>query len=273
MAERFEIPQEVFDKAPRLNLTRRGIIKGLAAGTMFPIVAGCATIEQTDAQLAQLSASAWADLKAQTPVSRDSRLVGPVMETWNQLVSGTPKANEPWDVQVFDSEAVNAFVMPGNRVGIYRGIVDLTENMDQLSSVLGHEVGHAVNQHAAQRAQRAQFAQIGALAGQVAIGTVAGSGRISQAQAQSMAALGGAALQFGVILPFSRGHELEADKLGVDYMNTSGFSVKEAPRLWELMAAQSEGQRPPEFMSTHPDPRCRASDLRAYINEKGYDVV
>jgi len=273
MEERFEIPQEVFDKAPRINLTRRGIIKGLAAGTMFPIVAGCATVAQTDAQLAQVSAQAWSQLKAETPISRDRQLIGPVMETWNQLVSGTPKANEPWDVQVFDSGAVNAFVMPGNRVGIYRGIVDLTENMDQLSSVLGHEVGHAVNQHAARRAQRGQLAQIGLLAGQIAIGTAAGAGRLSQAQAQNMAALGGAAVQFGVILPFSRSHELEADRLGVDYMHASGFSVKEAPRLWELMAKQSQGQRPPEFMSTHPDPLRRASDLRSYINQQGYDVV
>lgn len=273
MEDVFQIPQEVLDKAPRINLTRRGIIKGLAAGTMFPIVAGCATVAQTDAQLADLSASAWADLKSQTPQSRDSRLVGPVMETWNQLVAGTPKANEPWDVTVFDSDTVNAFVMPGNRVGIYRGIVDLTENMDQLSSVLGHEVGHAVNQHAARRAQRAQIAQLGLIAGQIAIGTAAGAGGISQAQAQSMAALGGAAVQFGVILPFSRQHELEADKLGVDYMHNSGFSVAQAPRLWELMAAQSEGRRPAEFMSTHPDPLRRAADLRAYINAQGYDLV
>jgi len=273
MTDRFEIPQEVFDKAPHIKLTRRGVIKGLAAGTMFPIVAGCATVAQTDAQLAELSATAWADLKAQTPQSRDSRLVGPVMETWNQLVAGTPKANEAWDVSVFDSDTVNAFVMPGNRVGIYRGIVDLTENMDQLSSVLGHEVGHAVNQHSARRAQRTQLAQIGLAAGQIAIGSVAGAGGLSQAAAQNMSQLGGAAVQFGVILPFSRGHELEADKLGVDYMHNSGFAVKEAPRLWELMAAQSEGQRPAEFMSTHPDPLRRAADLRSYINEKGYDVV
>lgn len=273
MTEKFEIPQEVFDKAPRLQLSRRAIIKGLAAGTMFPIIAGCASVAETDAQLAQLSASAWADLKAQTPVSRDSRLVGPVMETWNQLVAGTPKANEPWDVQVFEDSAVNAFVMPGNRVGIYRGIVDLTENMDQLSSVLGHEVGHAVNQHSAKRARQSQLAQFGALAGQVALGTVASTGRISAQQAQTMAQLGLVGVQFGVILPFSRSHELEADKLGVDYMHNSGFSVKEAPRLWELMAAQSEGQRPAEFMSTHPDPLRRASDLRDYINAQGYDVV
>ena len=89
----------------------------------------------------------------------------------------------------------------------------------------------------------------------------------------SLAALGGAALQFGVVLPYSRNHETEADKLGVDYMHNAGYSVREAPRLWDLMAAQSEGQRPPEIMSTHPDPVNRAAALRQYINDKGYDVV
>lgn len=269
MTDRFEIPQEVLDKAPRLNLTRRGIIKGLAAGTMFPIVAGCATLEQTDTQLAAVSASAWADLKASTPISTNPRLVEPVMDTWNRLVAGTPKATEPWDVTVFDSDAVNAFVMPGNRVGIYRGIVEVTENMDQLSSVLGHEVGHSVRQHAAQRVQRTQLAQIGLLAGQVAIGSSPALNRYGR----ELGALGGAGVQFGVILPFSRGHELEADKLGVDYMYATGFDVKEAPRLWEVMAAQSQGQRQPEFMSTHPDPLRRADDLRGYINQRGYDIA
>lgn len=269
MDDRIEIPQEVFDKAPRINLSRRGIIKGLAAGTMFPIIGGCVSVDALDAQLADLSASAWTDLKAQTPISTDRRLNSSVMGTWERLVSGTPKAQEQWDVTVFDSDTVNAFVMPGNRVGIYRGIVDLSENNDQLSSVLGHEVGHSVNKHAAQRAQRAQYAQIGLLAGQIAIG----SSETLSRYGGELAALGGAAVQFGVILPFSRQHELEADKLGVDYMHASGFDVKEAPRLWEVMAAQSEGQRPPEFMSTHPDPLRRADDLRNYINARGYDLA
>lgn len=269
MADRYEIPQEVFDKAPRINLSRRGIIKGLAAGTMFPIIAGCASLEQTDAQLAQLSAAAWQELKSTTPQSTDRQLNNSVIGTWERLVSGTPKAGEQWDVTVFDSDTVNAFVMPGNRVGIYRGIVDLSENNDQLSSVLGHEVGHSVERHAAQRAQRTQMAQLGLLAGQIAIGSSENLSRFGN----ELGMLGGAAVQFGVILPFSRQNELEADKLGVDYMHNSGFDVNQAPRLWELMAAQSQGQRQPEFMSTHPDPLRRADDLRNYINARGYDLA
>ena len=79
--------------------------------------------------------------------------------------------------------------------------------------------------------------------------------------------------QFGVLLPYSRKHELESDILGVDYMHAGGYKVSEAPRLWELMAKQSEGKRPPAFMSTHPDPVYRAQNLRNYINAKGYDLV
>ncbi len=89
----------------------------------------------------------------------------------------------------------------------------------------------------------------------------------------AIGALGGAAMQFGVVLPFSRKHELEADRLGVDYMHEAGYDVKQAPRLWELMDSNSSGQRPPEFMSTHPDPARRAQELKTYINARGYALI
>ena len=107
---------------------------------------------------------------------------------------------------------------------------------------------------------------------------VAGAVAVSQSETLSkygneIGVLGGAALQFGVLLPYSRKHELQADRLGVDYMYKSGYRVAEAPRLWDLMAAKSSGTRQAEFMSTHPDPVRRASELRSYINAKGYDLV
>ena len=86
-------------------------------------------------------------------------------------------------------------------------------------------------------------------------------------------ALGGAALQFGVLLPYSRRHELEADKLGVDYMHKAGYDVRQAPRLWELMDQRSAGKRPPEFMSTHPDPGRRREELINFINARGYALI
>ena len=107
---------------------------------------------------------------------------------------------------------------------------------------------------------------------------VAGAVAVSQSDTlreygDTIGVLGGAAVQFGVLLPYSRRHELEADKLGVDYMYRSGYKVAEAPRLWDLMAANSSGSRSPEFMSTHPDPERRATELRQYINARGYDLV
>ena len=279
---------ETFDsrllaEAPRVRLSRRGIIMGLAAGSVFPFVSGCTTNAATgdsqlllfgDDQIAGMAATAWTDMKAQTPQTSNSKLKNRVLGIWDRTIKGAAaqghvNPNDQWDVAVFDTDDVNAFVMPGNRVGVYRGITELTENDDQISSVLGHETGHVVGRHAAERMSVTTAAQVGLMAGQIA---VASSDELSK-YGTAIGALGGAAVQFGVVLPYSRKHELQADKLGVDYMHNAGYDVKQSVRLWELMAAQSEGQRPPEFMSTHPDPVCRAEELRSYINARGYALM
>ena len=221
-----------------------------------------------------MSATAWTEMKAQTPQTSNSKLKGRVLNIWDRTIRGAVKQghvnpNAQWDVAVFDTDDVNAFVMPGNRVGVYRGITELTENDDQISSVLGHETGHVVGKHAEERYSVGVAAQIGLMAGQIA---VASSEELSK-YGSAIGALGGAAVQFGVILPYSRKHELQADKLGVDYMHNAGYDVKQSVRLWELMGAQSQGQRPPEFMSTHPDPDRRAAELRNYINARGYALM
>lgn len=278
MTERIDIDGEILKDAPRLSMSRRRIIQGLAAGSVVPILSSCATNPATgrnqlllfgEGQIAQMASTAWTDMKAQTPQTADSRLTGRVNNIWGRIADASGRGDQQWDVAVFDTDDVNAFVMPGNKVGVYRGIAEFTDNDDQLSSVLGHEVGHVVGKHAAERMSVSTLAQVGLVAGQVAI---AQSDELRQYGGQ-LAALGGAALQFGVILPYSRNHELEADKLGVDYMHTAGYDVKESVRLWEKMDANSAGQRPPEFMSTHPDPTRRANDLRNYINARGYALI
>lgn len=277
MTERLSIDPAILRDAPRIRLSRRGVVMGLAAGTVVPIVSGCTTNPYTgetelafmgEGQIAQMAATAWSDMKAQTPQTSDPELRGQAMRVWQRIERVTPKAGEQWDVAVFDTEDVNAFVMPGNRVGIYRGMMELAENDDQLSTVLGHEVGHAVRRHANRRMSRAMLAQGALMAGQVA---VASSDELDE-YGPMIAALGGAAVQFGVILPYSRQSELEADRDGVDYMHAAGYDVREAVRLWELMDAQSS-TRPPVFMSTHPDPRQRAAALTNYINARGYALI
>lgn len=271
------ISNKVIEEAPRVELSRREIIRGLALGTVIPIVTGCSTNAAGRSQLlfvdnntiAQMAASAWTEMKSETPVTRNSALTSRVNRVWQKIAVGAGRGNEQFDVQVFDTDDVNAFVMPGNRVGVYRGITELVENDDQLASVLGHEVGHVNGRHAAERYSQQVLGQAAMVVGAVAVS----QSDTLKKYGNEIGALGGAAIQFGVLLPYSRLQESEADKLGVDYMYKTGYSVAQAPRLWDLMAAKSGGKRTPEFMSTHPDPTRRAADLRTYINAKGYDLV
>lgn len=285
-AERVEFDSGLLKDAPSVRMSRRGIIKGLACGTVIPILSSCTTNPETgqsqlilfgEQQIASMAISAWSDMKKQTPQTSDSRLRSRVLNIWERIENGATQASasgrkwnqEQWEVAVFDTDDVNAFVMPGNKVGVFRGITELTENDDQISSVLGHELGHVAGRHAQERMSLQVASQVALVAGSIAIAQT----ETGEKYGQQIAALGGAALQFGVILPYSRRHELEADKLGVDYMHAGGYDVKQAPRLWELMDAKSRGQRPPEFMSTHPDPARRAQELKNYINFKGYALV
>ncbi|MEM9178680.1 MAG: M48 family metallopeptidase [Pseudomonadota bacterium] len=290
--DRIDAPSDFLDQAPRMRVSRRAMIRGLACGTIIPIVTGCSTNPVTgeqqlilpgfdNASLAAMSTTAWSEMKKQTPQTGDSRLRSRVLTTWDRTAQGRTAAlrdkynqdvayvPSEWEVAVFDTDDINAFVMPGQQVGVYRGITELTENDDQLASILGHEAGHIDGRHSAARASATVAAQAAMVAGQVAI---AQSDELSE-YGGALAALGGAAIQFGVLLPYSRNHELQADKLGVDYMYKAGYDVTQAPRLWELMDQKSAGNRPPEFMSTHPDPGRRRNELINYINANGYAFI
>jgi predicted Zn-dependent protease len=290
--DRIDAPKNFLENAPRIRMSRRGMMKGLALGSIVPIVTGCSTNPVTganqlilpgfdNASLAAMSSSAWTEMKKQTPQTGDSRLRSKVLNIWDRTARGRTTALKDkynqnvaynpseWEVAVFDTDDINAFVMPGQQVGVYRGITELTENDDQLASVLGHEAGHIDGRHSAARASAQMASQVAMVAGQIAI---AQSEELRQ-YGNAISALGGAAIQFGILLPYSRQHELEADKLGVDYMYKAGYDVKQAPRLWELMDKKSAGNRPPEFMSTHPDPSRRRQDLINYINANGYDFI
>ncbi|MEL7109861.1 MAG: M48 family metallopeptidase [Pseudomonadota bacterium] len=290
--DRVDAPRDFVENAQRIPMSRRQILSGLAAGTIVPLVTGCATNPVTGANqliipgfdtnsLAQMSQAAWADMKAQTPQTGDSRLRSQVLTTWDRTARGRSAAltdiynqqsnyaPDEWEIAVFDTDVVNAFVMPGQQVGVYRGITELTENDDQLATILGHEAGHIDGQHSAERASMQVASQVALVAGSIAI---AQSDELKQ-YGNSIAALGGAAIQFGVLLPYSRRHEYEADRLGLDYMAKAGYDVTQAPRLWDLMDQRSAGNRPPEFLSTHPEPGNRKQELINYINARGYAFI
>lgn len=256
------------------SMHRRDVVRRLWAGTMLIGVtsatgacAGAADfLAPSDSDLVPMAAQAWAETKKQTPISRDARANQRLQSVGNKIASVANVPGAEWEFVVFDSEEKNAFCLPGGKVGFYKGLLNFVDNDDQVAAVLGHEVGHVVLRHAARRIGQENLTNL-AIQG---AGAVVGSQvQLSSESLNMVMAAAGAGAQVGILLPFSRSNETDADRIGVDYMMQTGYDVKQAVRLWEKMGAAS-GERPQEWMSTHPNPESRVADLKRYITEKGY---
>lgn len=175
-----------------------------------------------------------------------------------------------WTFNVIQSEQPNAFCLPGGYVAIYTGILDITGNYDQrvtledivdvdkLAVVMGHEIGHALAHHGAKRMSNTRLAQMGTMAVGLSLGDMdPGQAQMVQ-QALGMAAQGG-------LMAFSREHETEADKIGLELLVRACYDPREAPELWQRMGQIGGGQRPPEWMSTHPASETRANNFRQWM--------
>lgn len=165
-----------------------------------------------------------------------------------------------WEVNVIESPQANAFALPGGKIAVYTGLMSVAQNVDGLAVVMGHEIAHAIARHGAERMAYQKLVQMGSVAAGMSI-----SDMDPRTQQTVMAALG-AGTKFGVLLPFSRDHESEADRLGLMFMAAACFDPTEAPRLWERMSAASQGQ-PPEFASTHPSHQTRIQQLNEWMPE------
>ncbi|SDR73141.1 M48 family metallopeptidase [Gramella sp. MAR_2010_147] len=166
-----------------------------------------------------------------------------------------------WEFNLVKDDQANAFAMPGGKVVVYTGILDEAKNTNGLATIMAHEIAHALADHGAQRMSAAQLQQLGAVAGSVAV-----SGRSQQTQ-QIFAQAYGLGTTVGVMLPFSRSHEAEADRVGLTMMAIAGYDPREAPELWKRMQANSSGQAPPEFLSTHPSTQTRINNLTKWAPE------
>lgn len=164
-----------------------------------------------------------------------------------------------WEFNVVESPEINAFCMPGGKVVVYTGILNVTKNEDALAVVMGHEVAHALANHGNERMSQGLIAQLGLTALDVAL-----QSKPQETRAMLMSAAG-AATQVGVLLPFSRKHESEADEIGLYLTAMAGYNPNEAAPFWQRMNQQGGGSRPPAFLSTHPDPKKRSEDLKALV--------
>ncbi len=166
-----------------------------------------------------------------------------------------------WDVSLIDSPQVNAFCLPGGKIAVYTGILPVAQTEAGLGAVMGHEMAHAIARHGSQRILRQQMTQTAMMGVQGAMSDM------SYDQQRTLMGLLGAGAQYGLILPFSREHESEADYMGTLYLAKAGYDPREAVTLWKRMGAASEGRQPSEFASTHPSHQTRIRQLEKWMPE------
>jgi predicted Zn-dependent protease len=177
----------------------------------------------------------------------------------NAQQAPTEQQNFQWDVAVIQSDEANAFCLPGGKMAVYTGLLPIAKNQNAMAVVMGHEIAHALLRHGSQRMAQQKLVQMGQMAAGVAMG-----GMDPQQQQAIMAALGAGA-QYGLILPYGRNHESQADQVGLMLAAAACYDPHEAIPLWERMAQLGGGERPPEFASTHPDPANRIAHLQALM--------
>ena len=224
---------------------------------------------------AALGLQSYREILSQSNVVTSGQLPQQVREIAQRLVEAAPKVEKyladsagvpattdwsafNWEVSVIQSDEVNAFCLPGGKIAVYTGIVPVAANSDGLAAVMGHEIAHALLRHGGERMAQQKLVQIGSIAASMS------TGDMDPQQRQMVMAAIGAGAQYGVLLPFSRSHESEADHVGLLLSAAACFNPEEAPRLWERMAALGR-QKPPEFMSTHPSGTTRIDHLQALM--------
>jgi len=243
---------------------RRG--KGLIALVLASLLTACVTSPTgrsqlmlvSDAQISQMGVAAFDQLKKETPLSGDARTNRYVSCVADALIDAMPaEQTGGWEVRVFEQESANAFALPGRKIGIHTGLLEVAVNDAQLAAVIGHEIGHVLAQHSAERMSLQYAAQGGGALLAILLGEA------TQEKGLLLAALGLGA-QYGVLLPYSRIQESEADGIGLELMARAGFDPAEAVALWRNMSAQG-GDQPPEFLSTHPSHATRIADLQRQL--------
>ena len=220
-----------------------------AACQTTPVTGRSQLILISDQQANRMGEDAFEEILVQKARSPDPALIRRVNTVGARIAAVADDPGYDWEFEVIEDDTPNAFALPGGKVGVHTGLFKVVENDAQLAAVLGHEVAHAIARHSAERiSQRMLIA-----GGLTAVGIAVDDPKLT-------ALLAGAAT-LAIILPFSRSQEAEADEIGLLYMARAGYDPREAITLWQNFARYG-GARPPEFLSTHPDPGNRIERLK-----------
>ena len=207
-------------------------------------------------------------LQSYQQILADSQVIssGPVVDAVNEIGRRIARAAAPedpgfdWAFNVIESEQANAFALPGGYTAVYTGLIPIAENENGLAVIMGHEIGHALAHHGAERMAQQNMQRI------VGAGVSLGAGGMDAGAQRAVMGVFGGISQYGYALPFSRKHESEADYIGLVLVARACYDPREAPKLWERMG-QAGGATPPEFQSTHPSPQTRVDDFQRWMPE------
>ncbi len=220
-------------------------------------------------QINSLAAQNYQEVLQESKLSNNQQQVEMINRVGNRIVKAVERyltiENQmdriegfKWEFNLIESEQANAWCMPGGKVAFYTGIMPICQDDEGVAVVMSHEIAHAIAEHGNERMSQQLAAQMGGTALAVAM-----QEQPAQTQQLAMTAFG-LGSQYGVLLPFSRTHESEADKMGLYFLTLAGYDPYEAPRFWERMNKDA-GSRPPEFLSTHPDPARRVANMESWI--------
>jgi predicted Zn-dependent protease len=227
------------------------------------MLTGCATsptgrsqlMFMPESQMTEMGLQAFTTIKKETPIDKNATTNAYVQCVGQAITREVGRGS--WEIVVFEDKDANAFALPGNKIGVNTGLLKVAQNQDQLATVLGHEVAHVISHHSNERVSQKFAVQEG-------VNLISALASPHSGTGQSLMGLLGVGAQYGILMPYSRIQESEADLVGLDLMAKAGFNPRESINLWKNMTRSGGSQRP-EFLSTHPSHSTRITDLNAHM--------
>jgi len=264
-------------------MDRRFFLQALGCGCLTLGISSCATVPITErkqlklipeAKLNAQAAQIYEKIKEREKLSDDitqlneikdigKKIEYSISEYFERSNINDPTTGFDWEYILIDNKKIkNAWCMPGGKIAVYTGILDVTKNTDGLAAVMGHEIAHAVAKHSVERASRGTLLNIG-----TQIIDIASGGKLSQVNRTTGMNTVGLLSQLGIMNPFNRKQETEADYLGLIFSSLSGYDITETSKIWERMKKANKGKETPEFMSTHPSSDNRIKKINEWVND------
>ncbi len=267
----------------KYTINRRKFLELFGCGCCALALPSCSTVPITDRKQLTIfpegrinaqAAAVYENFRSKTKLITRGKVLNEIIEIGKKTENSVsayfdsknlpdPTKNFQWDYILVDNDKIiNAWCMPGGKIAVYTGILKVTKNKDGLASVMGHEIAHAVAKHSIERQSQALTVQLGTQVADIFLG-----GAINRTRNTVGRSTGLDILKIGIMNPFGRKQETEADYLGLIFSSLAGYDIRESVKLWERMAEAKKGQEPPQFLSTHPSSKNRIINLKNWINE------